>query len=82
ALGRAMIEWLGPILVEYWGTSEAGVFTRVDSVDWLAHPGTVGRPVPGFEVFAVDDTGALVETQHPDHHRRHEMRAADLLLLD
>ncbi len=26
--------------------------------------------------------GALVETQHPDHHRRHEMRAADLLLFD
>ena len=55
-----MIDWLGPILVEYWGTSEAGVFTRVDSADWLAHPGTVGRPVPGFEVFAVDDTGATL----------------------
>ena len=25
---------------------------------------------------------ALVEPQHPDHHRRHEMCAADLLLLD
>ena len=57
AVKRRMIEWLGPILVEYWGTSEAGVFTRVDSDDWLAHPGTVGRPVPGFEVFAVDDDG-------------------------
>ena len=42
------------------GDSEAGVFTRVDSADWLAHPGTVGRPVPGFEVFAVDDTGATL----------------------
>ena len=54
---RRMIEWLGPILTEYWGTSEAGVFTRVDSADWLARPGTVGRPVSGFEVFAVDDHG-------------------------
>ena len=60
AVKRQMIEWLGPILVEYWGTSEAGVFTRVDSADWLAHPGTVGRPVPGFEVFAVDDAGAVL----------------------
>lgn len=60
AVKRQMIDWLGPILVEYWGTSEAGVFTRVDSADWLAHPGTVGRPVPGFEVFAVDDTGATL----------------------
>ncbi|MEO0492202.1 MAG: AMP-binding protein [Actinomycetota bacterium] len=57
AVKERMIEWLGPILVEYWGTSEAGVFTRVDSADWLEHPGTVGRPVPGFEVVAVDDDG-------------------------
>ena len=54
---RQMIEWLGPILTEYWGTSEAGVFTRVDSDEWLDHAGTVGRPVTGFEVFAVDDEG-------------------------
>jgi len=52
-----MIEWFGPILTEYWGTSEAGTFTRVDSADWLDHPGTVGRPVEGFEVFAVSDNG-------------------------
>ncbi|MEM9202896.1 MAG: AMP-binding protein [Actinomycetota bacterium] len=57
AVKQEMIDWLGPILVEYWGTSEAGVFTRVDSHDWQAHPGTVGRPVPGFEVVAVDDDG-------------------------
>ncbi|MEM9466842.1 MAG: AMP-binding protein [Actinomycetota bacterium] len=60
AVKRRMIDWLGPILTEYWGTSEAGVFTRVDSDDWLDHPGTVGRPVPGFEVFAVDDDGATL----------------------
>ncbi|GJM37412.1 MAG: long-chain acyl-CoA synthetase [Acidimicrobiales bacterium] len=52
-----MIEWFGPILTEYWGTSEAGVFTRVDAEEWLANPGTVGRPVAGFDVFAVDDEG-------------------------
>jgi long-chain acyl-CoA synthetase len=55
---QSMIDWFGPILTEYWGTSEAGVFTRVDSRDWMEHPGTVGRPVTGFEVFAVDDHGA------------------------
>ena len=55
AVKQRMIDWLGPLLVEYWGTSEAGVFTRVDSEDWLTRPGTVGRPVTGFEVFAVDD---------------------------
>lgn len=57
AVKQAMIDWFGPILLEYWGTSEAGVFTRVDSHEWTAHPGTVGRPVAGFEVFAVNDEG-------------------------
>ncbi len=54
---QSMIDWFGPILTEYWGTSEAGVFTRVDSREWLDHPGTVGRSVAGFEVFAVDNDG-------------------------
>jgi long-chain acyl-CoA synthetase len=54
---RRMIEWWGEILVEYWGATEGGVTTLVDSRDWLAHPGTVGRALPHFEVFAVGDDG-------------------------
>ena len=54
---RRMIEWWGPLLVEYWGASEGGVNTLVDSETWLARPGTVGRALPAFEVFAVDDRG-------------------------
>ncbi|MBK7947914.1 MAG: AMP-binding protein [Deltaproteobacteria bacterium] len=57
AVKRRMIEWWGPILVEYWGGTEGGVNTLIDSADWLAHPGSVGRALPGFEVFAVDETG-------------------------
>jgi long-chain acyl-CoA synthetase len=52
---RHMIEWWGPILREYWGTSEAGTFTTIDSIDWLAHPGSVGRALPGAQIIAVDD---------------------------
>jgi len=52
-----MIEWFGPILVEYWGATEGGVNTLIDSEDWLARPGTVGRTLPAFEVFAVDAEG-------------------------
>jgi long-chain acyl-CoA synthetase len=54
AVKRRMIEWWGPVLVEYWGGTEGGVNTLIDSRDWLAHPGSVGRPLPAFEVFAVD----------------------------
>jgi len=52
-----MIDWWGEILFEYWGGTEGGVNTFVDSADWLLHPGTVGRALPGFEVFAADASG-------------------------
>jgi long-chain acyl-CoA synthetase len=54
---RRMIEWLGPILLEYWGATEGGVNTLATSEEWLAHPGTVGRVLPAFDVFARDDEG-------------------------
>ncbi len=57
AVKRRMIDWWGPILLEYWGGTEGGVNTLIDSEDWLAHPGSVGRALPGFEVFAVDEHG-------------------------
>ena len=43
--------------MEYWGATEGGVNTLIDSADWLAHPGSVGRALPAFEVFAVDAAG-------------------------
>jgi long-chain acyl-CoA synthetase len=55
---RRMIDWWGPVLVEYWGATESGVCTLVDSTDWRARPGTVGRPLQSYEVFAVDEDDA------------------------
>jgi long-chain acyl-CoA synthetase len=55
---QRMIEWWGPVLLEYWGSTEGGVFTIVGSEDWLSRPGTVGRAIPTYEVFAVDEDGA------------------------
>jgi long-chain acyl-CoA synthetase len=60
AVKERMIGWWGAVLVEYWGGSEGGVTTLVDSREWRAHPGTVGRAVPHYEVFAVDERGARV----------------------
>jgi long-chain acyl-CoA synthetase len=54
---RRMIDWWGPVLVEYWGASEGGVVTLVGSEEWLAHPGTVGRATRTHEVFATDADG-------------------------
>lgn len=53
---RAMIDWLGPIITEYYGATEANGFTFCDSAQWLAHPGTVGRPILG-ELLILDDDG-------------------------
>ena len=54
---RQMIDWWGPILVEYWGGTEGGVTTLIDSNQWLEHPGSVGRCLDHFEVFATNDEG-------------------------
>jgi long-chain acyl-CoA synthetase len=60
-----MIRWWGPVLVEYWGATESGVITLVGSRDWLAHPDTVGRALPAWEVFAVDESGARLPAGAP-----------------
>jgi long-chain acyl-CoA synthetase len=57
AVKHRMIEWWGPVLTEYWGSTEGGVFTLVDSASWLTKPGTVGKAIPSYEVFAVDPVG-------------------------
>ena len=51
---RQMIEWLGPIISEYYAGTEGNGATFCDSEQWLAHPGTVGIPING-EVHIVDE---------------------------
>src|SRR6266850_378500 len=54
---RAMIDWWGPVLSEAYGGSESGTVCAIESADWLAHPGSVGRPVAGFEALILDEGG-------------------------
>jgi len=51
-----MIEWWGPIIHEYYAGSESVGITVIDSREWLAHPGSVGRPRQGA-VHILDDAG-------------------------
>lgn len=53
---RRIIEWLGPIVWEYYAATE-GVGTFVDSKTWLEHPGTVGKPLVDGLVVVGDDRG-------------------------
>jgi acyl-CoA synthetase (AMP-forming)/AMP-acid ligase II len=58
---RQMIEWWGPILHEYYGGTEGMGTTTITSQEWLAHPGSVGRP-SGFSIHVVGEDGTEVPT--------------------
>ncbi|MBB5705759.1 acyl-CoA synthetase [Sphingopyxis panaciterrulae] len=44
---QAMIDWWGPVLLEYYAGSEGNGMTFATSQDWLTHKGTVGRAISG-----------------------------------
>ena len=54
AIKRAMIEWFGPILWEYYAASEGGG-ASVSPEQWLEKPGTVGKPITRDHVRILDD---------------------------
>ena len=56
---RATIEWLGPIVYEYYSGSEGAGFCAIDSNEWLAHPGSVGKSLLGA-VHITDESGTEV----------------------
>jgi long-chain acyl-CoA synthetase len=56
---RAMIEWWGPVIYEYYGATEgAGSGTGITSEEWLERPGSVGTAMPTCEVLILDDEGS------------------------
>jgi len=60
AVKRAMIDWLGPIVSEYYGGTEGGFIATITADEWLERPGSVGRPVATMEVAILDPDGAPV----------------------
>jgi long-chain acyl-CoA synthetase len=56
---RSTIEWLGPVVYEYYAATEGGG-TFVTPQEWLERPGTVGRPVEADTVRIYDDAGEPV----------------------
>ena len=54
---RAMIEWWGPVIYEFYGSTESGAVTFANSEDALKKPGTVGKISPGAELRFVGDDG-------------------------
>jgi len=54
---QRMIDWWGPVLEEYYGGSENAGITYLDSREWLAHKGSVGRAIVG-KLHILDEAGA------------------------
>jgi fatty-acyl-CoA synthase len=59
-----MIDWWGPMIWEYYGGSELNGLTLCDSDQWLAHPGTVGKPILG-SLHICDENGTELEPHQP-----------------
>ncbi len=56
---RQMIDWWGPILVEYYAGTEGNGMTVCNSPAWLAHSGTVGRSLSGALKIVGEDGGEV-----------------------
>jgi long-chain acyl-CoA synthetase len=61
---QAMLDWWGPVLYEYYAASEGGG-TLATPQEWLAKPGTVGKPWPISQIRVLDDAGQPVPAGTP-----------------
>jgi long-chain acyl-CoA synthetase len=59
-----MIEWWGPVLFEYYAGTESNGFVQLNSEEWLAHRGSVGRPL-NCELHICDDDGNELPVGEP-----------------
>lgn len=61
---RAMIDWWGPVLIDYYAATEGGG-TLITAEEWLDKPGSVGRAWPGSEVRVFDEEGREMPAGQP-----------------
>jgi long-chain acyl-CoA synthetase len=61
---HALIDWLGPIVWEYYAATE-GSGTSVSPQEWLAKPGTVGKPPTPDHVLILDESGEPCAPNQP-----------------
>jgi long-chain acyl-CoA synthetase len=59
-----MIDWWGPVIYEYYAGTEGNGFCAIKSEEWLAHPGSVGKPLLG-ELHIMDEAGQECATGEP-----------------
>jgi long-chain acyl-CoA synthetase len=60
---KQMMDWWGPIIDEYYASSEAIGSTLITAEEWLAHPGSVGKPM-ACEIHILDEHGNELPPGH------------------
>src|SRR6516225_12076046 len=61
---KQMIDWWGPIIDEYYASSEAIGSTLISADEWLAHPGSVGKPM-ACQIHIVGEDGTELPPGQP-----------------
>lgn len=56
---RKMIDWWGPVIYEYYAGTEGNGLCFIDSEQWLAHPGSVGKAIMGTPHICDEDGNEL-----------------------
>jgi long-chain acyl-CoA synthetase len=57
---RRMIEWFGPVLDEYYASTEGVGGTLIFSDEWLKKPGSVGKARNNNKIVIMDDEGNIL----------------------
>ena len=67
------MRYFGPVLYEFYGSTELSINTILRPEDVLRKPGSCGRVAPGVELALLDDEGCPVRTRQPGelHVRRY-----------
>jgi len=57
SLKHEALRVFGPVVYEYYGTTETGVNTIAEPADLITHPASVGRPYDGNRILVLDKKG-------------------------
>jgi long-chain acyl-CoA synthetase len=57
AVKQQMIDWWGPVITEYYGSTEGQIITTCSSEQWMSKGGSVGPPVSTMEIYVVAEDG-------------------------
>jgi acyl-CoA synthetase (AMP-forming)/AMP-acid ligase II len=60
-----VIAYFGPVLYEFYGSTELGINTVLRPADVLRKPGSCGMPAPGVELAVLGDDGARLPPGEP-----------------